>query len=141
MSRKSIFNIVLFLTVFILAFFVAKHFIWDKPDTYDLSQKEPIHKFDAQTVIDFIQNEGKNNLKAEQVIEVEGIVKKISYLNNRITILLGVDGKERAFIICDMESNQTEKVSKVKTNDTIKLKGVFKGILEDAIFLNCIISE
>ncbi len=141
MSRKSLLNIGLLLAVLLLAFFITKHLVWDKPDAIDLSAKTPVYKLDAKTVIDFIQNEDENNLKAEQVIEVEGVVKKISYLNNRITILLGADGKENAFIICDMESNQTNKVSKIAANDTIRLKGVFKGILEDAIFLNCIISE
>ncbi|TBN04411.1 hypothetical protein EYD45_07275 [Hyunsoonleella flava] len=141
MSRTSIVNIGLFLAVLVLAFFIAKHLVWDKPDTTDLSYRTPVYKLDAETVINFIQNEDSNNLKAEQVIEVEGVVKKITYLNNRITILLGADGKENAFVICDMESNQAEKVANVATKDTITLKGVFKGVLEDAIFLNCIISE
>ncbi|WP_203257029.1 OB-fold protein [Hyunsoonleella ulvae] len=141
MKRTSILNTGLLAAILILVFFVAKYFVWDKPDAIDISQKEAVHKFDAQTVIDFIQNEDKNLLQAEQIIEVEGIVKKISYLNNRTTILLGIDGKENAYVICDMKNNQTEKVAKVTTNDTIRLKGVFKGILEDAIFLNCIISE
>ncbi len=118
-----------------------KQAVWDKPDTVDLSIEQPVYSLDAKTVIDLIQNKSNNDIEVDQVIEVEGIVKKISYLNNRTTILLGAKETDNTFIICDMEPNQSENVSKVSTNDTIKLKGVFKGALEDAIFFNCIISE
>lgn len=141
MNKKHVFNSIAVLLLFASVLFALKHYVLDPPDKVDLSLKESIYKLDAKTVIDLIKNEDKNTLEAEQIIEIEGVIKKISYLNNRITILLGFDGKENAFVICDMESNQAIKVKELSTNDTIRLKGVFKGFLEDAIFLNCIISE
>gem|GEM_PF-4239370 len=141
MKRKSVLHIILLMAVFVVLVFLVKHDVCDKPDTVDLSVKQPVYKLDAKTLIDLVKNKGKNTLVANEIVEVEGVVKKVSYLNDRITILLGTEETENTFIICDMESNQEYKVSRLKTNDSIKLKGVFKGVLEDAIFLNCIISE
>ncbi|GAB1858205.1 hypothetical protein MHTCC0001_30420 [Flavobacteriaceae bacterium MHTCC 0001] len=140
MKRKHILYLAVLLA-FVLAVGIVKYVVWDKPDSVNISLKTPIRRLDAKTVIDLINDADKHIIQAEQIIEIEGIVKKISYLNNRITILLGSDDKDNAFVICDMDSNQSEEVKKLSINDTIKLKGVFKGFLEDAIFLNCIITE
>ena len=38
-----------------------------------------------------------------------------------------------------MRTEQAEMVRKLKEGDKIKLKGVFKGFLMDAIMLNCVL--
>ncbi len=110
-------------------------------DVTNISEEVPVHKLDAKTVIDLIKNEEKNIIEPEQIVEIEGVVREINYLNNRITILLSSGTSENAFVICDMQNNQSEEISNINPTDTIKLKGIFKGFLEDAIFLNCIISQ
>jgi len=113
----------------------------NSPDLVDIAKVEPNYRLEAKTIIDLGKNQNNSYLKTENVVEIRGVVKEINDLNDRITILLGTKKNELSCIICDMQSNQKEKITKLKPNDTIKIKGVFKGFLQDAIFLNCVISE
>ncbi len=113
----------------------------NNPDFVDITRVEPNYRLEAQTIIDLGKNQNDNYLKTESIVEIKGVIKEINDLNNRITILLGTDKNELSCIICDMQSDQKEKITKLKPNDTIKIKGVYKGFLQDAIFLNCVISE
>ena len=113
----------------------------DTPDEINVSDAAPVHKLNAKTVIELIKKEGASSIQPEQIVEVEGIVKEINYLNNRISILLGSENVANAFVICDMQRDQDMAIAEINLNDTVRLKGVFKGFLEDAIFLNCIISK
>ena len=74
----------------------------------------------------------------EKIIEVRGEIRDISYLNNRYTIYL-YGGDEINSLICDMNPDQIDQVKALKTGQTVVLKGVCKGFLMDAIFLNCVI--
>ena len=125
----------------VLIFFFIKMVYLEKSNSIDISQKNPIHKLDVKTMIDLIKNEDKNFIKPDEVIEIDGVIKEINYLNNRITILLGTKGTESNYVICDMQSNQKTAIVELKPKDTIKLKGLFKGILADVILLNCVISN
>lgn len=113
----------------------------NSPDVVDLARVEPTYRLEAQTIIDLGKNQDNNYLKIENVVEINGVVKEVNNLNNRITVLLGTNKDELSCIICDMQSDQKDKITKLKPNDTIKIKGIFKGFLQDAIFLNCVISE
>lgn len=113
----------------------------NNPDFVDITRVEPNYRLEAQTIIDLGKNQNDNYLKTESIVEIKGVIKEINDLNNRITILLGTDKNELSCIICDMQRDQKEKITKLKPNDTIKIKGVYKGFLQDAIFLNCVISE
>ncbi len=87
----------------------------------------------------FILNEkSANSIYRGKVIEVEGIVKEVTFLNNRNTVLLQGDTKYSS-VICDMRSNQIEEIKKLKQGQKIKIKGVCKGFLKDAILLNCML--
>lgn len=72
-----------------------------------------------------------------QVIEVHGIIKDISFLNNRNTIILKSDIFEQNFVICDMSPISNTIIQNLAIGDTITLKGVCKGYLLDVIMLNC----
>lgn len=112
-----------------------------KTDYVSLLENESVYKLDVKTIINLV-NDGDNNfLKADDLVEIEGEIKEINYKNNRTTIFLGAKGEELTYIICDMQKNQKQEVTKLKVNDNVKLKGIFKGYLADAIFLNCIISQ
>ncbi len=87
----------------------------------------------------FILNEkSANSIYRGKVIEVEGIVREVTFLNNRNTVLLQGDTKYSS-VICDMQSNQIEEIKKLKQGQKIKIKGVCKGFLKDAILLNCML--
>ncbi len=88
----------------------------------------------------FKPNTETDSLQPEQLVEIEGRIKEINTRNSRHTILL--KGKKDAppYIICDMQTGQEKEIKLLKENDTIKVKGVFKGFLKDAVFLNCMIT-
>ncbi|WP_394350956.1 OB-fold protein [Poritiphilus flavus] len=111
------------------------------PKPIDIMEAKPEVYLNAETLISHFKNKDENFLEAEKIVSIEGTIKEINSLNNRMTILLegGVD--ESACVICDMQTDQTKGLKKFKPKDTIRLKGVFKGFLKDAIFLNCVISQ
>nr|WP_205783246.1 hypothetical protein [Allomuricauda hymeniacidonis] len=87
----------------------------------------------------FLTDEASANKKyVERIIEVQGIVKEITFFNNRYTVLLQGDG-EYVCIMCDMEDDQQSQVEKLSVGDPIILKGICKGFLMDAILLNCVL--
>lgn len=86
-------------------------------------------------------NQGlKDSLKTERIIEVTGLVKETNLINERITVLLKGNDEGPPYIICDMISHQRKVVSLLKPNDSVKIKGMYKGYLKDAVFLNCIVT-
>jgi len=129
------------LVIILSAYFFFNKFYLQPSSAIDIVSKQPAYQLDVKAVLSLIDNEDINYIKPEEIIEVKGVIKEINYLNNRITILLGSDNNIRACVICDMQRNQEIKISSLKTQDTIKLKGVFKGFLTDAILLNCVISQ
>lgn len=80
--------------------------------------------------------EKSDSLYAGKIIEVTGIVKEITFLNDRNTIIL--NSNFDAFgVICDINPNQKEKIKHLKENQKIRVKGICKGFLKDVILLNC----
>ncbi|WP_136468803.1 OB-fold protein [Flagellimonas onchidii] len=78
-------------------------------------------------------------LVSEKVVEITGAIKEVNNRNNRITIILGTGDREHPSIICDMADDQRDYIKHLSANDTIVVKGIYKGFLKDAIFLNCIV--
>ncbi|RKM87649.1 hypothetical protein D7036_24990, partial [Aquimarina sp. BL5] len=54
------------------------------------------------------------------------------------TVILYGDNKYSG-VLCDMQSDQTVGIRKLKKGQKIMLKGVCKGFLKDAILLNCML--
>lgn len=104
-------------------------------------EAEPELFLNAETLIAHFKRESEYALGAEKIVEIEGTIKEINSLNNRITVLLEGGANASASVICDMQADQTKNLKKFKPKDTIRLKGIFKGFLKDAIFLNCVISQ
>lgn len=93
----------------------------------------------GELISSFIIDEDAANLMYRgKIIEVEGIVKDITFLNNRNTIFLYGKNKYSS-VICDMYPNQEGEIKDLKKGQKIKIKGVCKGFLKDAILLNCML--
>ena len=106
-------------------------------DTHSLETSVRISS--EQLLSSFKENElAANSNYVEKIIEVKGEIRDISFLNNRYTIYL-YGGDEINSLICDMNPDQADRVKELKTGQTVVLKGVCKGFLMDAIFLNCVI--
>jgi len=107
----------------------------------DITNTSPAYTLDANALTKLITNKTDTMLHPEAVIEIEGAIKEINYLNDRTNILLNLDTDQNTMIICDMQGNQDTKIQSLKVQDTVKLKGIYKGILKDVILLNCVISQ
>ena len=112
-----------------------------RPGTLDINEAMPELRLNAQNLISDIKSGNAEFLQAENIVEIEGVIKEINVLNDRLTVLLEGGSDESACVICDMQTSQTHALKKFQPKDTIKLKGIYKGFLKDAIFLNCVISE
>ncbi|MDB2606225.1 OB-fold putative lipoprotein [Zobellia sp.] len=130
------------LLVFVLVL-ISVFFLWDaySPKSMNVVEAKPELHLTAETLIANFKTEKNYALTPEKIVEIEGIVKEISNLNNRMTVLLEGGTNESACVICDMQEDQTKDLKNIKPKDTIRLKGVFKGFLKDAIFLHCVISQ
>lgn len=139
MKRLGKFIGLLILTAFLGSFFL----LWRMYDSEDVNilEAEPELHLNAETLISHFEKENDYYLEPEKIVEIEGTIKEINSINNRITILLEGGANESACVICDMQTDQTIGIENLRPKDTIRLKGVFKGFLKDAIFLNCIISQ
>jgi len=87
----------------------------------------------------FLDDENASNILYKgKIIEVTGIVKEVSFLNNRNTLILQGMNKQSG-VICDMESTDHIALQKIKEGEFVKIKGICKGFLKDVILLNCIL--
>lgn len=141
MRRKikfSIYGVVLLaLTLFVVLWSYNEI---NRPVEDDVSMVKNVGKVNAEEIISmFKSNEQEANATyIEKVIEVEGVVKNISFLNNRHTILLESKKFTKSFVMCDMSPLVNKKIHKLKVGDSVVLKGVCKGYLLDVIMLNCL---
>ncbi len=76
----------------------------------------------------------------EKAIEVEGVIKEITFRNDKYTIILS-EKNHNTLVLCEMQIDQNQKMTKLNVDEKIKIKGVLKGVLMDVIVLNCIILE
>ncbi len=88
---------------------------------------------------DFLIDENQANHRyREQLIKITGIVKKVTFLNNRNTVILhGIDNDTN--VLCDMKDDQHIMVQNLVSEQKVFIKGICKGFLKDAIFTNCIL--
>lgn len=109
----------------------------------DIMHKDPELEIEAQNFLSALYDEHKtriDNLYMERILEVTGRVKEVNFNNQRVTVLLKGKTNDPPYIICDMQYNQKELVVRLRPNDTVKIKGIFKGYLKDAVFLDCVIT-
>jgi hypothetical protein len=74
----------------------------------------------------------------DKAIVVEGVLHKITSKKNTYTLLLKGNRLD-AFVICEMREDQRKAIVLLKEGDVVKVKGILKGFLKDAILLNCIV--
>jgi hypothetical protein len=99
----------------------------------------PLELSAGELVNSFKVNETQaNQLYVEKVLKVTGQIAEISFLNDRYTLILqGSDST--SFVLCDMQDGQLSQLKELKEGQGVKIKGVCKGFLVDAIVLNGIL--
>ena len=140
MSRRILKILVLFAVTFLLASLLWL-FLWfnRQPEMNSDQRKTDFKVSSTELIASFRINEAEANARfVEKTIEVEGVVKEITFFNDRYTVLL--QGEDNlSCIMCDMQEDQAKHLDLIKKGDRIVLKGICKGFLMDAILLNCII--
>lgn len=139
LKKINTFKIALVIISLVAGYFLLQFLL--KPNLLDISEVKPEVYLNANTLISNFKEGHKTLLKPESIIEIEGTIKEINTINNRFTILLKGGESDSSSIICDMQANQNEYITALKPKDTILVKGVFKGFLKDAVFLNCVITD
>ncbi|MEM9076975.1 MAG: hypothetical protein AAGC43_08045 [Bacteroidota bacterium] len=136
--RKSvILFVILLLGLFLLRYLTVV--TQKKPNENFLATKAELHVTSEDLVTSFLSNEELANATyVEKTIEVEGIVKEVTFLNNRYTVILQGSG-EYMCIMCDMKEDQVAQVQTLAKGNSVVLKGICKGFLMDAILLNCVL--
>ena len=136
--RKSV---ILFI-VLLLGLFLLRQLnvsLEKKPNENSLSVEADLHVTSEDLVASFLDDEElANSTYVEKTIEVEGIVKEVTFMNNRYTVLLQGNG-EYMCIMCDMKDDQEAQVQTLAKGNSVVLKGICKGFLMDAILLNCVL--
>lgn len=74
----------------------------------------------------------------DKAIEVKGVLHK-STIKKGVHTLLLKGNKFDTFVLCEMEKGQERLIQPLEEGVEVKVKGIFKGFLKDAILLNCII--
>ncbi len=80
------------------------------------------------------------NQYIEKAIEVNGTLYKVTRKGDTYSLLLR-GNQINKLVLCEMQKDQAPIVEALKIGDEVKVKGILKGFLMDAILLNCIILE
>lgn len=111
---------------------------FNKPQI-DVKKAETELRINSNELIhSFISDETKADSSfVERVIEVEGIVEKITFKNEKTSIILQTQ-IDSSNIICEMRDDDYDRLAVLKEGEEVIVKGVCKGFLMDVIILNCI---
>ena len=128
---------VILLGVIFCSFFVVK--TYNKPPVNINEVNTEVSISSEKLLTTFNTNEiSANSEYVEKVITVNGNIKKITYLNDRYTILLQGEN-DLSHVMCDMSLSEIDQIRKLKKGESITIKGICKGYLMDVIMLNCIL--
>jgi len=138
MNRKVIITIVGLLVV-IQGLFYLYVGVYNKPPR-DITYEKPSVEISSDKLLSmFHSNESlANTTYVQKTIAVQGVVKEISRINDRYSVLLQ-SKNDSSHVICDMAPSKIAEVKELKPGQTVRLKGICKGFLMDVIMLNCIL--
>lgn len=135
--KKHIVVTIVFLGIVLL--FLNYKYNEATPDTSFLKTEVEL---DATSFLELVNSTNDSISKdlIEKTIEVEGAITKIVLRDGVESILLSA-GNNKNIVVCQMQENQKKTTSQMKLGDTIVVKGIYKGVLIDAILLHCIVKK
>jgi hypothetical protein len=139
MHRRVKVGIYGLLLIAFIAGLASIYIVFTESGNVDVSNTEDVNHVEVEEVIAMFKNDERkaNAIFIEKIIEVEGEIKEISFLNDRHTIILNSKSFTQSFVMCDMSPLGNDKINKLTVGDTVVLRGVCKGYLLDVIMLNC----
>jgi hypothetical protein len=121
----------------ILMFMVHYHVNRQQPDTQSFDTKAQLTPNEFISLFD-LNNTHQAKEYIDEAIEIEGVLEKVTFRDNTYSLFINID-QEGKYIICEMQADQNDAVNQIQKGEIVTVKGIFKGILLDAILLNCII--
>lgn len=76
----------------------------------------------------------------EKAMEIKGTLYQVTHRGGKYSLLLRGNQIDK-LVLCEMQKDQASIVESLKIGDEVKVKGILKGFLMDAILLNCIVLE
>ncbi|MEO1013152.1 MAG: hypothetical protein AAFX53_17795 [Bacteroidota bacterium] len=141
LKKINIWRILAFALLFWIGYQFMAAFLTTGTRADIATSKTDIRISSEKLVWSFLADENKAQaVFVEKTVEVEGTVKKINTKNDRYTLFLQ-GSEENTYVMCDMLPNQMKTLRELQRGQTVRLKGICKGFLMDAIFLNCIVLE
>lgn len=136
-GKKSFVLLIFSIMILILGVYLYKVFYANSAIDMQSTPAE-IQISSEKLISSFMTDEDLANSKyVQKTLEVKGIVREITFKNDRYTVFL--QGGNEFCIICDMQADQIENIRGIEPGQEVFLKGVCKGFLMDAILLNCIL--
>ncbi len=126
----------------VICLLIGVYWFWQftHTTTINIQNTETNTFVEAEVLINsFLENEAQSNKQFKsKVVEVTGIVKTISFTNNRYTVIL--QGKNNDHhVLCDLKALDATSIKSISHLKKVRIKGICKGFLKDVILLNCII--
>ena len=122
MKRK---NIILLIIVVVLILINVNHYVLPAFKNSDKNLENEVAELtlNANELVDtyLLNEESATDKYSGKIIEVTGFIKKITFLNNRNTIILN-SNNESFGVICDVHANEVEKLKKIKEHQKIRVK-------------------
>jgi len=75
-----------------------------------------------------------------KIVEIKGNVSSVSGSNGNGAVTFAIQGYETG-ITCNFQSNENIKVVKLKTNQSVTVKGICTGMLLDVMMKECVVVE
>ena len=105
----------------------------------DISAMESVAHLSADELILALKN--NENFHREDVLSVKGDLVEINTKNGNTNFLIKGNTNENHYIICEMNHSFDLGNNDFKPGETIVIKGILKGYLNDAVLLNCVLDN
>ncbi|MFC4218925.1 OB-fold protein [Flagellimonas marina] len=105
----------------------------------DISTLESVAQLSADELISALEN--NENFNREKILSVKGTLVETNTRNDHINFLIKGNSNQNHYIICEMNHSFDEQGKDFTPGDTVIIKGVLKGYLNDAVLLNCVLEN
>ena len=105
----------------------------------DISSMESVAQLSADELL--LGLEGNEDFFKEEIISVTGLLVEINTKNDHINILIKGNTIENHYIICEMNQSFKLPHNQFLPGETVEVKGILKGYLNDAVLLNCVLDN
>ena len=140
-NRKNIISRISIVTILVIVIVTALYMYMcrEQAKTQSFQTEAELSPNEFMSLFDSI-NDNQAKDYVDKAIEIKGVLKKVTKRDERYTLFIN-STEEGRFIQCEMQADQIEKIKNIQTEDLVTIKGIFKGVLLDAILLNCIIID